>query len=100
MYTKNIEGIVDIFVQLAEAAHQVPAIDKIRAEISDRVKQGAIHEIESFDPIIKKYPNEIYKVFGSSTSDLKLDRARELLKDLPDIAVSSSRSEERRVGRE
>ena len=90
MYTKNIEGIVDIFVQLAEAAHQVPAIDKIRAEINDRVEQGAIHEVESFNPIIKKYPNEIYKIFGSSTSALKLDRARELLKALPDIAVSSS----------
>lgn len=90
MYTKNTEGIVDIFVQLAEAAHQIPAIDKIRAEIIDRVQQGAIHEVDSFDPIIKQYPNEIFKVFGSSENDSKLDRARKSLKTLPNIAVSSS----------
>lgn len=90
MYTKSIEGIVDIFIQLAEAAHQIPAVDKIRAEVADRVKQGAIHEVESFDSIIKKYPNEIYKIFGSSHSDIKLDRARASLKKLPHLAVSSS----------
>jgi len=90
MYTKSIEGIVDIFVQLAEAAHQIPPVDKIRAEVIDRVKQGVIHQVDSFEPIIKKHSNEIYKVFGSSSNDLKLDQARESLKMLPDIAVSSS----------
>ncbi len=90
MYTRDTEQIIDIFIQLAEAAHQIPAVDKIRAEVIDRVKQGAIHEVDSFDPIIQKYPNGIYKVFGSSNSDLKLDRARETLNKLPHIAVSSS----------
>lgn len=90
MYTKSIDGIVDIFVQLAEAAHQIPPIEKIRAEVMDRVEQGAIHQIDSFDAIIEKHSNEIYKIFGSSQNPLKLDQAREKLKPLPRIAVSSS----------
>jgi Cof subfamily protein (haloacid dehalogenase superfamily) len=56
----------------------------------DRVQQGAIHQIDSFKPIIKNHGNEIYKIFGSSMNHLKLEQAREALKEIPNIAVSSS----------
>lgn len=90
MYTKNTEQIIDIFVQLAEETHHTPPLDKIRKEVMDRVQQGAIHQVDSFDPVLKKYANETYKFFGSSHHLAKLDRAREALKKLPNIAVSSS----------
>lgn len=90
MYTRDTEQIIDIFIQLAEAAHHTPPIETIRKEVRDRVQQGAILQVDSFAPILKKHANEIYKVFGSSASLEKLDRAREALKKLPNIAVSSS----------
>lgn len=90
MYTKNIEGIVEIFVQLAVANLQTPPIDKIHAEVMERVDQGAIVQVNSFEPIIEKHTHEMYKIFGSSSDYSKLEKARESLKPMPGIAVSSS----------
>ena len=42
IYTKSIEDQIDTFIQLAEAANQIPAVDKIRQEVMDRVEQGYI----------------------------------------------------------
>ena len=42
IYTKSIEDQIDTFIQLAEAANQIPAVDEIRKEVMDRVEQGYV----------------------------------------------------------
>lgn len=90
VYTKNIEAPIDTFIQLAEAANQVPQVDDIRREIMDRVERGIIRPVESFDALIAERGSSIYKIFGTSYNRDHLDRAREALKQLPGLAVSSS----------
>ena len=90
VYTKSIEGPIDAFIQLAEAAGQIPPIDDIRKEVMDRVEEGSLIELDSFDDLIKQRRNEIYKVFGTSFNSLHLDNAREALQQLTGLAVSSS----------
>ena len=90
VYTKNIEAPIDTFIQLAEAANQVPQVDDIRREVMDRVERGIIRQVESFDTLIAERGSSIYKVFGTSYNRDQLDRAREALKQIPGLAVSSS----------
>ena len=90
VYINRIQDQIDTFVQLAEAANQIPPIDIIREEVMDRVEKGVIHVVSSFDNLIKQRGNEIYKIFGSSFNRTNLDNARKALESLPGIAVSSS----------
>lgn len=90
VYTKNIEAPIDTFIQLAEAANQVPQVDEIRREVMDRVERGIIRQVDSFNPLIAEHGSSIYKIFGTSYNRDHLDRAREALKQFPGLAVSSS----------
>lgn len=90
VYTRDAQAPIDTFIQLAEAANQVPQIDEIRSEIMDRVERGIIQEVESFETLIGERKNSIYKIFGTSFDRESLDRAREALQQLPGLAVSSS----------
>ncbi|KAA0965578.1 HAD family phosphatase [Sporosarcina sp. ANT_H38] len=90
IYTKSIKDQMDTFVQLAKAANQIPPIDKILQEIMERVEQGFIVQLDSFDELINQRGSEIYKVFGTSYNRLQLDNARNALQLLPGLAISSS----------
>ncbi len=90
LYTKSVQGIIDTFAQLAEAANQIPPVDKIRQEVMEQVERGIIRPVDSFDDLIKQNGSKIYKIFGTSYNRLHLDSARKALQLLPGLAVSSS----------
>ena len=90
IYINSIEDQIDTFIQLAEAANQIPAVDKIRQEVMDRVEQGYILQVDSYDELINQRGSEIYKVFGTSFNRANLDKARKALQLLPGLAISSS----------
>lgn len=90
VYTKNIKAPIDTFIQLTEAANQIPIVDEIRREVMDRVERGIIRVVESFDALIAERGSSIYKIFGTSYNRQNLDDAREALQKLPGLAVSSS----------
>lgn len=90
IYINSIEDQIDTFIQLAEAANQIPVIDKIRQEVMDRVEQGYIRQVDSYKELINQHGSEIYKVFGTSFNRLNLDKARKALQLLPGLAISSS----------
>ena len=90
IYINSIEDQIDTFIQLAEAANQIPAVDKIRQEVMDRVEQGYILQVNSYDELINQRGSEIYKVFGTSYNRANLDKARKALQLLPGLAISSS----------
>jgi len=90
IYINSIEDQIDTFIQLAEAANQIPDIDKIRQEVMDRVEQGYIRQVDSYNELINQRGNEIYKVFGTSFNRTNLDKARQELQLLPGLAISSS----------
>lgn len=90
IYINSIEDQIDTFIQLAEAANQIPAIDKIRQDVMDRVEQGYIRQVDSYNELINQHGSEIYKVFGTSFNRQNLDKARAELQMLPGLAISSS----------
>lgn len=90
VYTRDVEAPIDTFIQLAEAANQVPNVEEIRSEIMDRVERGIISEVNDFDELIAQRGKTIYKIFGTSFDRDRLDIAREALNLLPGLAVSSS----------
>ena len=90
IYTKSIKDQIDSFIQLAEAANQIPAVDKIRQDVMDRVEQGSIRQVDSYNELINLRGSEIYKIFGTSYNRLHLDNARKVLQLLPGLAISSS----------
>jgi Cof subfamily protein (haloacid dehalogenase superfamily) len=90
IYINSIEDQIDTFIQLADAANQIPDVDKIRQEVMDRVEQGYIRQVDSYNELINQHGSEIYKVFGTSFNRLNLDKARKALQLLPGLAISSS----------
>jgi len=90
IYTKSIKDQIDTFIQLAEAANQIPAVDEIRKEVMDRVERGFVIQLDLYDELINQRGSEIYKVFGTSFNRLNLDNARKELQLLPGLAISSS----------
>lgn len=90
VYTRSIESPIDAFIQLAEAAGQVPPVEDIRKEVMGRVEEGTLIQLDSFDGLINERGNEVYKVFGASFSRPHIDNAREALQMIPGLAVSSS----------
>lgn len=90
LYTKSIEQQVEIFAQLARDLNQVPPIDVIRTEVMQRVEDGYIHEVPSYEALLQTHGQSIYKIFGTSMNRTSLDTARGSLKDLSGLAVSSS----------
>lgn len=90
VYTLDPEQQVDIFVQLAEDVNQVPNLEEIRAGIMMSVEDGYIKQIDSFTDLLADKKHDVYKIFGASFDPEKLDVAREALKKIPGIAVSSS----------
>ncbi|WP_421102881.1 Cof-type HAD-IIB family hydrolase [Sporosarcina psychrophila] len=90
IYTKSIKDQIETFIQLAEAANQIPAVDEIRKEVMDRVERGFVIQLDSYDELINLRGSEIYKVFGTSFNRLNLDDARKALQLLPGLAISSS----------
>jgi Cof subfamily protein (haloacid dehalogenase superfamily) len=90
IYTKSIKDQIDTFIQLAEAANQIPPVDKIRQEVMDRVERGFVIQLDPYDELINQRGSEIYKVFGTSFNRLSLDNARKALQLLPGLAISSS----------
>lgn len=91
IYSVDIEKQIDMFVQAAHSLGQSPPVEAIRQEVMNRVAQGYIREVASYDEIIQKHPNEIYKIFGTAFNNQDgLLRARAVLQPLPGLAVTSS----------
>ena len=90
VYTNSIEEPINAFIQLAEAAGQVPPVEQIRREVMEQVEQGSLIQLDSFDELINERGSDIYKVFGTSYNRQDLDNARTALQMIPGLAVSSS----------
>lgn len=90
VYTKNAEEFVDLYIQIMKSADQVPPVESIRREINQKVEEGYIRVVDTFDHLIKPHGTQVYKVFGSTLNHDSLDRAKASLTKLPGIAVSSS----------
>lgn len=90
VYTKNVEEIVNLYIQMMSGDGQIPPIEVIRSEVNQYVEDGYIQEIKTFDNLLDCYGNKVYKVFGSSLCKKSLDRAVHALTKLQNISVSSS----------
>lgn len=90
IYTKDIQDQIDTYVQLAEDKGLVPNTEEIRREVEDRVERGIIQIVDSFDPILKEYSKETYKILGTSFNREDLKNARMALEQIPNVVITSS----------
>lgn len=91
IYTVDVNRQIDMFVQAAHSLGQTPPVEAIRKEVMSRVEKGYIREVASYDEIIKKYPHQIYKIFGTAFNNNEgLLRARKALRQMHRLAITSS----------
>lgn len=92
MFVKDIEDLVDGFIELGKDGGQIPDVEAIRAEVMDRVEEGYVRTTPSFHTLIREHPDQVYKFFGSSTDLNALESATLKLSKLQSITVTSSGS--------
>jgi|SRR5690625_275418 len=90
IYTVDVNKQIEMFIKLTESFGQTPDIDAIHNEVMERVRQGFIREVNSYDEVIAKYGSKIYKIFGTSNNEPGLNNAREALKVVPGLSVTAS----------
>ena len=90
IYTVDVNKQIDMFIQLAESIGQSPNMEAIHEEVMERVRQGFIREVDSYNEIIERHQGEINKIFGTTDNMTNLSKARATLKELPGLAVTAS----------
>ena len=90
IYTEDPEKDLEIYVDIAEKAGQKADVKKIRANIQNRIDNGTLKQVDSYDEISKR-PGEIILKILAFASDLeKIDRAKAEISESQSLAVSSS----------
>lgn len=89
VYTESLAEQIKIFIESAKAMN-FSKEKEILASLQERTEQGLIVEVDSIDPIITEHKEKVYKLLAISDDLEKLDAVAEKLRELKQIAVSSS----------
>ncbi len=92
-YTDNAKKAVELLVDIILSAHPETKIEDIHARAKNRVDQGLVKQVESYEEIIHDTSQHIYKFFVFSSNKQQLQQAADRLKNVKGIAVSSSGNE-------
>lgn len=90
VYTINLEGQIAIFLQFSGAKESSETADEIKKSVQDRVDQGLVIEVDSYDGLIKENQDKVYKILAMCNDLDKLSAVRDELVAINSIAVSSS----------
>jgi Cof subfamily protein (haloacid dehalogenase superfamily) len=85
-YDKAIATIMDIFMSV----NQNNDYDQVLKAAKERMEEGSVKLVDSFDPILENDEMVIYKLLAFSLDKESLEAAREELLSLGTVAVSSS----------
>lgn len=89
VYTIDLEGQIAIFLRFANTM-DFSNTEEIKKSVQERVDQGLVIEVESYDELIRDNQDKVYKILAMCDDLDKLAAVRDELVALPQIAVSSS----------
>lgn len=89
VYTVDLEGQIAIFLRFADAMAFADT-EEIKKSVQERVDQGLVVEVDSYDELIFDNQDKVYKVLAMCEDLDKLAAVRDELVALNQIAVSSS----------
>ncbi len=92
-FTEDEDKAISIIVDIFSTANPEVPIEKIAEAAEERLHKGLITKIEQYDQLFKDDQYEIYKLLAFSLDDDKLGVARNGLKEITGLAISSSGSE-------
>lgn len=85
-YDKAVATIMDVFMSASEENDY----EKVLKAAKERMEEGNVKLVDSFDPILAEDSHVIYKLLAFSLDKENLEAARSELLDLGIVAVSSS----------
>jgi Cof subfamily protein (haloacid dehalogenase superfamily) len=89
-FTEDEDMAITIIVDIFSTANPEVPIEKIAEAAEERMHKGLIAKIDHYDELFKDDQYEIYKLLAFSLDDNKLEAAKDGLKEISGLAVSSS----------
>ncbi|MBT2683302.1 Cof-type HAD-IIB family hydrolase [Bacillus sp. ISL-37] len=89
-FTEDEDMAITIIVDIFSTANPEVPIEKIAEAAEERMHKGLIKKIDHYDELFEDDQYEIYKLLAFSLDDDKLEAAKDGLKEISELAVSSS----------
>lgn len=89
-FTEDEDMAITIIVDIFSTANPEVPIEKIAEAAEERMHKGLITKIDHYDELFEDDQYEIYKLLAFSLDDDKLETAKDGLKEISGLAVSSS----------
>ncbi|WP_226679176.1 Cof-type HAD-IIB family hydrolase [Mesobacillus jeotgali] len=89
-FTEDEDMAITIIVDIFSTANPEVPIEKIAEAAEERMHKGLITKIDHYDELFEDDQYEIYKLLAFSLDDNKLEAAKDGLKEISGLAVSSS----------
>jgi Cof subfamily protein (haloacid dehalogenase superfamily) len=92
-YTENVEIGMEVIIDIFTTANPSVPEEKIRQSAKERFEEGGITFVEDYGQVFREEGQLVYKFLVFSFNEALLEKAKELLADVTDIAISSSGKE-------
>ncbi|TDQ42188.1 Cof-type HAD-IIB family hydrolase [Aureibacillus halotolerans] len=90
-YTTDADKAVSVFIDLLSSFQGKDSdYEQIKKAAQKRINEGSVHIVDDYQDVIGNEGEGFLKVLAFSFDDHKLQKARELLDDIEELAVSSS----------
>ncbi|UII55830.1 Cof-type HAD-IIB family hydrolase [Cytobacillus spongiae] len=89
-YTEDVEMGITIIVDIYKSANPEVEVKDIRKKAEELYYKGFVHKVDSYEALFEIEEQQIYKLLAFSFDKEKLDDARQVLKTMDGLAVSSS----------
>ncbi|TDM11997.1 Cof-type HAD-IIB family hydrolase [Macrococcus lamae] len=90
IYTEDVDKDLQIYIDIAVKAGNVPDVEKIKAGIQKRIDQGSLKQVDNYEDIYE-HDGELVLKFLAYSADLdKIDAAKAELQAYESLAISAS----------
>ncbi|EIT85802.1 Cof-like hydrolase [Fictibacillus macauensis ZFHKF-1] len=89
-YTNDREQAFEVMKDIVLTSNPEASEEDVHKAALMRFKLGLVHHIDSYETLFQKQDFEIYKLLAFSSHHEKLSKAAQQLKEMGDLAVSSS----------
>ena len=90
VYTHSIETDIQAYADLIRSIGSTPDLEYLRTESKKRLQNGHVTEVENIELYLNQEHNPSIKIIGISNDLDKLKKAKKLLSENENIAVTSS----------
>ncbi|WHY00652.1 HAD family hydrolase [Neobacillus sp. DY30] len=89
-YSLDPDKAVEILVDIVVSANPEVDPEDVVKRAGERTRHGLVHQVESYDLLFNDETHQIYKLFGFAMDAERREAAEDELKELTELAVSSS----------